>query len=152
MLVRAAQHGSGQKKLFFHLLDLAIVNSYILLSSCGGKKISHRDLRLILFREMLARSGHGPRPSMSVGRPAPASNNIGRLDTHHNKHWPGRNTTKRLCRVCSAWGATRTVMFKRVKCDVALCVDRNCFADYHTHKKKLNKTSFMQTDEASTTM
>ena len=31
------------KKLFFHLSDLAIVNSYILLSSCGGKKISHRD-------------------------------------------------------------------------------------------------------------
>jgi hypothetical protein len=31
------------KKLFFHLLDLAILNSYILLSSCGGKKISHRD-------------------------------------------------------------------------------------------------------------
>jgi len=29
------------KKLFFHLLDLAIVNSYIILSSCGGKKISH---------------------------------------------------------------------------------------------------------------
>jgi hypothetical protein len=27
------------KKLFFHLLDMAIVNSYILLSSCGGKKI-----------------------------------------------------------------------------------------------------------------
>jgi hypothetical protein len=43
MLVRAAQHGSGQKKPFFHLLDLAIVNSYILLFSCGGKKISHRD-------------------------------------------------------------------------------------------------------------
>ena len=30
------------KKLFFDLLDLAIVNSYILLSSCGGKKISQR--------------------------------------------------------------------------------------------------------------
>jgi hypothetical protein len=30
------------KKLFFHLLDLAIVNSYILLSSCG-EKISHKD-------------------------------------------------------------------------------------------------------------
>jgi len=29
------------KKLFFHVLDLAIVYSYILLSSCGGKKISH---------------------------------------------------------------------------------------------------------------
>ena len=48
------------KKLFFHLLDLAIVNSYILLSSCGGKKISHRDFHLTLIREMLARSGHEP--------------------------------------------------------------------------------------------
>jgi len=28
------------KKLFFHLLDLAILNSYILHSSCGCKKIS----------------------------------------------------------------------------------------------------------------
>ena len=39
------------KKLFFHLLDLAIVNSYILLSSCGGKKISHRDFHLTLIRD-----------------------------------------------------------------------------------------------------
>jgi len=32
------------KKLFFHLLDLAILNSYILHSLCGGKKISQRFL------------------------------------------------------------------------------------------------------------
>ena len=48
------------KKIFFHLLDLAIVYSYILLFSCGGKKISHGDFRLTLIREMLAQSGHGP--------------------------------------------------------------------------------------------
>ena len=41
-------------------LDLAIVNSHILLSSCGGKKISHRDFHLTLIREMLAWSGHEP--------------------------------------------------------------------------------------------
>ena len=120
------------KKLFFHLFDLAIVNSHILLSSCGGKKISHRDFRLTLIREMLAQSGHDPRPSKPVGRPAPASTNILRLDTRHNKHWPDRNPTRRRCRVCSARGVTRTVMFKCVRCDVALCVDRSCFADYHT--------------------
>ena len=83
-----------KKKLFFHLLDLAIVNSYILLSSCGGKKILHSDFRLTLIREKLAQSGHEPRPSMSVGRPAAASNNTGRLDTRHNKHWPGRSNMK----------------------------------------------------------
>jgi hypothetical protein len=48
------------KKLFSHLLDLTIVNSYILLSSCGGKKISHRDFQLTLIREMLAQAGHEP--------------------------------------------------------------------------------------------
>jgi len=79
----AAEHGSGQKKLFFHLLDLAIVNSCNLLSSCGGKKISHKDYCLTIIREMLAQSGHEPRPSMPVGRPAPVSTNIGRLDTRH---------------------------------------------------------------------
>jgi hypothetical protein len=31
------------KQLFFYLLDLAILNSYIILSSCVVKKISHRD-------------------------------------------------------------------------------------------------------------
>ena len=120
------------KKLFFHLLDLAIINSYILLSSCGGKKISHRDFRLTLIGEMLARSGHEPRPSFPVGRPGPASANIGRLDTRQNKHWPGRNPKGRCCRVCSARGVKRTVVFKCVKCDVALCVDQSCFEDYHT--------------------
>ena len=119
------------KKLFFHLLDLAVLNSYILLSSCGGKKISHRDFRLALVRDMLARAGYERRPLRPVGRPALASTNIGRLDTRHNEHWPGRNTRRR-CRVCSARGVERKVMAKCLKCDVALCVDQSCFADYHT--------------------
>jgi hypothetical protein len=36
------------KKLFFHLLDLAILNSYILHSLCEGKKMPHRDFRYTL--------------------------------------------------------------------------------------------------------
>jgi len=111
------------KKLFFHLLDLAIVNIYILLSSCGGKEISHRDFQLTLIREMLTRAGYEPRPSMPVGRPAQSSTNIGRLDRSHNKHWPGRSQTKRRCRMCSAGGMKRSVIYKCVKCDVGLCVD-----------------------------
>jgi len=34
-------------KLFFHLLDLTVLNSWILLSSCGAK-YTHRDFRLLL--------------------------------------------------------------------------------------------------------
>ncbi|PNF19047.1 hypothetical protein B7P43_G11709 [Cryptotermes secundus] len=54
-------------KLFFHLLDLTILNSYILLSSCGAK-LSHREFRLALVRNMLERAGRGPpRPQWPRG-------------------------------------------------------------------------------------
>jgi hypothetical protein len=43
------------KKLFFHLLDLAILNSYILLSSCVGKKISHREFLTLPHTERVKR-------------------------------------------------------------------------------------------------
>ena len=112
------------------------------LTSCGGKKISHRDFRLTIIREMLAWSGHEPRPSMPVGRPTPASTNIGRLDTHHNKHWPGRNPKLRHCRMCSVRCVTQTMLFKCVKCDVALCVDQSCFEDYHTKKPLIRHLFF----------
>ena len=88
--------------------------------------------RLTLIREMLAQTGYESRPPMPVRRPSQASTNIGRLDTCHSKHWPSRNPTKRWCCVCFVRGVTRKVMFRCVKCDVALCVDRNCLADYHT--------------------
>ena len=101
------------QKLFFHLLALAIVNSYILLPSCGGKKIPHRDFRLTLIREMLAWAGHEPWPSMPVGRPAQSSTNIGRLDTSHNKHWPGRSQTKPRCHVFSRG--------REAKCHIQIC-------------------------------
>ena len=101
------------KKPFFHLLDLAIVNSYTLLSLCGGKKISHRDFWLTLIREMLAQSGHGPRPCMPVGRPAPASNKS--EDWTHITISTGLAAVTRNGDVtCSAKGATQTVMFKCV--------------------------------------
>jgi len=85
-----------------------------------------------LFRVMLAWAGLEPRPFMPVRRPVQAPTHISRLDTSHNKHWPGQNLTKRRCRVCSAGGVKRTIIFRCFKCDVALCVDRICTQDYHT--------------------
>jgi hypothetical protein len=57
------------KKRFFHLLDLAILNSYILHSSCTGKKISHTDFRFALVRNMLAHAQSEGRILRPIGRP-----------------------------------------------------------------------------------
>ena len=102
-------------RFFFHLLDLAIVNSYILLSSSGGKKISHRDFCLILISKMLARSGHEPRPSMPVERPAPASTNIRRLDTCHNKHWPQHQAAALSCVFSEGRDANHSIQMRQVR-------------------------------------
>jgi hypothetical protein len=44
------------KKLFFHLLDLTILSSYILLTSCRAK-LTHKEFRLSLIRYLIAEGG-----------------------------------------------------------------------------------------------
>jgi len=91
-------------KLFFHLLDLTILNSWILLSSCGAK-CTHRDFRLLLVRNLFKEAGRSQdRPTTSlVGRPSAAAANVMRLDICHNQHRPEKSSKLR-CRVCSACG------------------------------------------------
>ena len=58
-------------KLFFHFLDLTVLNSWILLSSCGAK-YTHRDFRLLLVRNLIqevGKSQNRPTPRL-VGRPS----------------------------------------------------------------------------------
>ena len=119
------EHGSGQKSSFSTswTWPFSTVTSFYL-HVMGRKSLT--DFQPTHIREMLVWAGHEPQPSIPVGRPAPAS-------IHHNKHWPGHNPTKQWCCVCSARGVTWTVMSKCVKCDMALCVDWNIFADYHTN-------------------
>ena len=120
------------KKLFFHLFHLTILNSYILFSLYGGKKILHRHFQLTLVRNLLAQAGQEwnvPRP---IGRPPAAATQVIRLEECGRKHWPILSATRRKCHVCSASSVTRNVSVKCQSCDVALCVDRKCFLDYHT--------------------
>ena len=89
-------------KLFFHLLDLTVLNSWILLSSCGAK-YTHRDFRLLLVRNLIEEAGKSqdhPTPRL-VGRPSAAATNVLQLESLHNKHWPVKSSTHLWCRLCS---------------------------------------------------
>ena len=123
------------KKLFFHLLDLAILNSYILLSSCGGRKISHSRFRLTLVNGMLAHAWQIQRIQRPMGRPAVTDMRVSRLEECDSEHWPGPSITQLRCRVCSIRGLTQKVFVKCVKCDVGLCVKKSCFKEYHTEEQ-----------------
>jgi hypothetical protein len=118
-------------KLFFHLLDLTVLNSFILLSSCGAK-FSHRDFRLALVRNMVDHAGRNPcHPQRPVSRTPALSSTRGRLESAKNDHWPTTSTARLKCRVCYSRGKRRDVGTKCKKCNVGLCI-LGCFEDYHT--------------------
>jgi len=95
------------KKLFFHLLDLAILNSYILHSSCGGKKMSYRDFRYTLVRNMLAHAGPERSVPRSLGRPPNVESHVASLEVSGSKHWPIPSEMQLRCHVFKARGVTQ---------------------------------------------
>ena len=100
-------------KLVFHFLDLTVLNSWILLSSCGAK-CTHRDFRFLLVRNFIEEAGRSqdrPTPSL-VGRPSAVAANVMRLDRRYNKHWLEK-CSKTRCRVCSARGKRRGNVWRR---------------------------------------
>jgi hypothetical protein len=100
-------------KLFVHLLDLTVLNSWILLSSCGAK-CTHKDLRLLLVRNLIeeaGRSHYRPTPSL-VGRASAAAANVMRLDSRLNQHWPAKHKNNIRCHICSERGQRKTTIYK----------------------------------------
>jgi len=64
-------------KLFFHLLDLTVLNNWILLPSCGAK-YTHRDFRLLLVCNLIEEAGNSQdflTPRL-VGRPSSGAKNV----------------------------------------------------------------------------
>src|SRR5215510_5879831 len=119
-------------KLFFHLLDLTVLKSWILLSSCGAKH-THRDFRLLLVRNLIEEAGKSqdcPTPRL-VGSSCSGAKDVLRLESRYNKHWQAKSSTKLHCRLCSSRGQRKGTMYKCARCDVGLCVVP-CFEEYHT--------------------
>jgi hypothetical protein len=106
-------------KLFLHLLDLTVLNSCILLQSCGGK-MTHYNFWLALMRNLIKYAGTEVHPqSVLWGRLVSAEKKVGRLDSAHNKHWLIKATIF-LCCVCSTRNIRERSLYKCTKCDISL--------------------------------
>jgi hypothetical protein len=89
------------KKLFFHLLDLTILNNFILLASCGAK-VTHSHFRLTLIKDLIQEASRVPRIQTALrGIPTPTTEKVTRLYFRQNTHWP-RAANRYSCRLCSA--------------------------------------------------
>jgi len=122
------------KKLFFHMMDMAIFNSYIAYRmKHNAKDLQLAQFKLLLVREILQR--YGPSERNRVGRPSNAPTPLRLVARHFPDNVPqdpkSRERSRRNCIVCSAKQIRQRSYFMCLDCNVPLCVP-NCFRIYHT--------------------
>ncbi|CAF88338.1 unnamed protein product [Tetraodon nigroviridis] len=138
------------QRLFFHFVDMAIVNSWLLYrrdcESLGVPEIRQKDL--LDFRASVAQAlcmeGKDPkkkkrgRLSLDVDGQLDVKKRRGpakavpphELRRDAEGHWPLVENGRQRCKLANCEGQT---VYKCAKCNVRLCLDRvnNCFREFH---------------------
>ncbi|XP_054718570.1 piggyBac transposable element-derived protein 4-like [Uloborus diversus] len=117
------------KKLFFHLLDLSVLNAYILYK-LNHPQEKHKDFRMKLIRQMIAANGS------KLEKKVERVNKFPRLDMM--SHWSSDEKKRRRCGMCAKKNIQKRSTIVCKACNVALCVDQNCFEEYHLSMQQLN--------------
>ena len=118
------------KRVFFHLLDISLVNAYLLYCSVTPSKqrLSHMDFRLAVASGLIENTDSTPSTvAMQVDAASTPMRLVGR------DHFPEPGKT-RDCRVCSKRETKRKqTNYQCCTCKVPLCI-HPCFRAYHTQK------------------
>lgn len=125
------------KKIFFHMVDYALCNSYILYSKCGGV-LKNLEFRMQMIEKICENYGTSIETTKGRRRSIPAPSRL------TERHFPGyvpatqkKTNATRICVVCSKKRDERGKKVRResryqcCECDVGLCA-APCFGLYHT--------------------
>jgi hypothetical protein len=93
------------QKLFFHFLDMIILNSFLLLTACGTK-ITCRDLQLSVMQNLIERAGSLPQPRQLLGRSCDSQKQVTWLEVNFSSHW-SYPSPRLCCWVCSTRGINK---------------------------------------------
>ena len=126
------------KRLFLHLLDIAVINSYTMYTESRQDKrlLTHKEFRISLAKALLFQSGEPVealphQPGLVETQPY-----LRLTERHFLEHTPSLPCGQPQCYECSVCtykkgrGRVRTT-FRCKQCQVALCVVP-CFELYHT--------------------
>lgn len=127
-------------KIFFHFMDLAICNSYIIYKTCSTqnrkKPVSHLTYRSILVNELIgnycSKLKRGYQPMKGFGKKRKMGvttvQNTVRL-SNVGMHLPEIIKSYRRCANCSTKAKEKRSNILCPPCNVALC--KGCFSDFH---------------------
>lgn len=123
------------KKLYFHLIDLSLLNSYSVYSTITGKKIPLAQFQLVLIKQIVEK--YKTVKTSKIGRPTSTTMEPLRLVSRHfPSDVPPTKSGKFGRRKC----VVRKINKKRTDtrymckiCDVGLS-PTHCFENFHTKK------------------
>lgn len=136
------------KKMFHHLLDIAMINAYVISRAIPNQKINtHQTFREDLLRQIqtkYAKQTAFSIRSQSIQIPSE------QIETNH---MPTFETTKHACKHCHVVGVRSNVTSVRCRtCNKWLCLSekRNCYKEYHdiTHTEDIDEAIIVEEVEA----
>ena len=114
-------------RIFYYVVDTAVVNSYILLSESDHcEKRTQKEFTLKLAAQLMGHYNARKRPANPSGETLPAA--------RRQNHYPEKGGKCRRCRVCSLEGGQQRSSYVCKSCNpeepVHLCIDP-CFRVWH---------------------
>ena len=120
------------KRAFFHLMEVAMVNAYIVYcKSTPTKRLSHLEFRIAVATGLL-QTLEAPTPARPLSSPSEAPLRL----TNVGMHFPEPAHGRPDCKVCSdrSTGNRKQTNSQCKVCKIALC-PFPCFEKFHTLKK-----------------
>lgn len=120
-------------RLFYWLLDVAIVNAFILKKIKMNTKLDQLSFRLRLAQQLI--DGFSNRKRKVTAYSACKKGAVGVPDdvrlSNVGHHLPMKTSTRRRCRVCSSTKKETRTIYTCKSCSVPLCIDK-CFEKFHS--------------------
>lgn len=132
-LDRKASSGRYYLRLFFDLMDIAVVNSHVVFKALNPKGMDLLDFKIVVAKYLIgsynSRSRNAPSTHLSRREVLPASVPL---------HLPVIQAKRGKCRYCSNAGLQNKTFIQCNACGVYLCLisgsnSRNCFSLFHTN-------------------
>ena len=118
-------------RIFFNLMDIAYVNSYLIYNIKHPNKLSLFDYKIVCAKNLIqyyqGRKRAVPMPRLSKRKNQPES-----ID-NHGEQLPDYQTLRKRCAYCAMKGKENRTFVICLACNIPLCLvkERNCFQKHH---------------------
>ena len=117
--------------IFFDLMDIRCVNSYLIYSMKHPNKLRLVDYKIVVAKNLI-QNRQGRKRAVPMSRPSKRKNQPELID-NHGGHLPYYQTMRKRCSYCAMEGEENRTLVICLACNIPLCLvkERNCFQKHH---------------------